>query len=344
MASENETSQGRRRLRIAAGVVLAAATVLVALTLAGVFSGDDGDDGVAGERPAAPPAAPPQPREGGGDAEPKLTTVRVGGRPTAVASSGGAVWVADSFQARATMLESEARSPETVGIDLEGPAAGVAASPESAWYALPEQQLVERRDRADPASGGERIELDGFPTVVAAGEGAVWALSERAVQRIDPESGEVGDPIGSGGFASSVAAGEGGVWVVVDNRELVLIEPGSGQREGEPVELPEPFGVSVGEGAVWVVSASGEVIRVDPDSLEPTSAPRPVRGALDVAAGHGAVWVTASDRTVTRLDPETLERIGEPLRVGDEPASVAAGERAVWVANGGDGSLTRIQP
>jgi DNA-binding beta-propeller fold protein YncE len=69
-----------------------------------------------------------------------------------------------------------------------------------------------------------------------------------------------------------------------------------------------------------------------------------VPGALDVAAGGGSVWVTSSKRTVTRLDPRTLEPLGDPLPVGDEPASVSVGADAVWVANGGDGTLTRIEP
>lgn len=342
MPSHDETGEGRRWLRIAAAALLALATLVAVLALAGVFSGDD-DREPRLERPAQAPPATRAPERSSDELPLELSTVRVGGRPTAVAAGDGAVWVADSFAARGTLLESESRRPDRVSFALDGPAADVTVDGDGAWFALPEQQIVERRDPEDPDAGGETIELDGFPSVVAAGEDAVWVLSDRFLQRIDPASGAE-EPVGVGGFASSVAAGEDGVWVVVDNRELVRIDPGAKRREGDPLELPEPFGVAVGEGGVWVLSATGEVTRVDPDSLRVSSAPERVRGALDLAAGHGRVWVTAANRTVTRLDPETLEQTGEPLRVGDEAASVSVGERAVWIANGGDGTLTRIDP
>jgi streptogramin lyase len=141
-----------------------------------------------------------------------------------------------------------------------------------------------------------------------------------------------------------LALGDGFVWVVKDNREVVRVEPASGEIEDDPVEVPEAFGVATGEGAVWGVSASGEVTRIDPGSLQTATPGARIRGALDVAAGLGSVWVTSSDRRLTRLDPDTLEPTGKPIPVGDEPASVSVGAEAVWVANGGDGTLTRVQP
>ena len=32
------------------------------------------------------------------------------------------------------------------------------------------------------------------------------------------------------------------------------------------------------------------------------------------------------------------------IQVGDEPSAVAVGQGAVWVANAGDGTVTRIDP
>jgi DNA-binding beta-propeller fold protein YncE len=48
------------------------------------------------------------------------------------------------------------------------------------------------------------------------------------------------------------------------------------------------------------------------------------------------------DDTVGRIDPN-----GDSVRfiaVGDEPAAVAVGAGAVWVANAGDGTVARIHP
>ena len=317
------------------------------LALAGVFAGGDDDDD--DEPPAAAPS-PQEPPEGGGEPAPggrrppRVATIRVGGRPTAVAAGQDRVWVADSFSRRATVLDSEARQADPKGFSLEGAASDVTVGESGAWYALPEQQAVERRELGDPEAAGETIGVESFPAAVAAADGAVYGLSERSVELIDPEGGEVADRIDVEGFASSLAVGEGFVWVVRDNREVVRVDPASGRIEGDPVEVPEAFGVATGEGAVWVVSASGEVTRIDPDSLGTATPPARIRGAIDVAAGLGSVWVTSSNRRLTRLDPDTLEPTGKPIPVGDEAASVSVGARAVWVANGGDGTLTRIQP
>jgi hypothetical protein len=341
----SKTSDTARRVRIAAGVVAVVAAVVVVLALAGVFAG--GDDEEAAETP--PPVRAPQtdetkPAPAPAESAPRLTTVRVGGRPTAVAAGQGGVWVADSFERRATVLESEAPDARPITFSLEGPASDVTVSESGAYYALPEQQAVERRELADPESPGDAIELDGFPSVLAGIDGSVYALANKAVESIDVDTGEAADRFELTGFGSSLAAGEGFLWVAVDNREVVRIDPASGEADGDPVKVPEAFSVAADEGAVWVVSASGALTRIDPESLHATAAPAPVRGALDVAAGFGSVWVTSTERTVTRLDPRSLEPIGSALKVGDEPASVAVGEDAVWVANGGSGTLTRIVP
>ena len=48
----------------------------------------------------------------------------------------------------------------------------------------------------------------------------------------------------------------------------------------------------------------------------------------------------AGDDSVTRIDPDTASTIS--IRVGDEPAALAVGAGAVWVANSGDGTVSRI--
>ncbi len=339
----SETSDTARRVRIAAGVVAVVVAVVAVLALAGVFAG--GDDEEAAETP--PPVRAPQTdktKPAPAEPAPRLTTVRVGGRPTAVAANQGGVWVADSFERRATVLESEASDARPITFSLEGPASDVTVNEGGAYYALPEQQAVERRELADPESPGDVIELDGFPSVLAGIDGSVYALANKAVESIDVDTGQAADRFELTGFGSSLAAGEGFLWVAVDNREVVRIDPASGEADGDPVKVPEAFSVAADEGAVWVVSASGALTRIDPESLQATASPAPVRGALDVAAGFGSVWVTSTERTVTRLDPRSLEPIGSALKVGDEPASVTVGDDSVWVANGGSGTLTRIEP
>jgi DNA-binding beta-propeller fold protein YncE len=316
----------------------------VVLAVAGAFSNGDEDDGTTTTASGPAPQAEEQPAPPAGEQRPEVTTVDVGGRPTAVSAGRDGVWIADSFSRRATMLRSGSANAKPVSLALEGPASDVTATGDGAWFALPEQQAVERRDATDPAPTHEVVEVDGFPSAIAADGGAVYALSERAVEAIDADSGEAVDSFDVGGFASGLAVDDGTLWVVVDNREVVRVDADTGDVQSEPVDAREPFGVAAAEGVAFVVGATGEVTRVDPEGGDATAIRVAVKGALDIAVGDDVVWVTSSRRTVTRFDAGTLKPIGEPLRVGDEPASVAVGDDAVWVANGGDGTLSRIEP
>jgi serine/threonine-protein kinase len=57
------------------------------------------------------------------------------------------------------------------------------------------------------------------------------------------------------------------------------------------------------------------------------------------------VWVTNhDDNTVTRIDATTGRVIGAPVTVGEKPLGIAAGAGAIWVANYGSDTVTRIQP
>ncbi|MGH2961238.1 MAG: hypothetical protein ACRDL3_03455, partial [Solirubrobacterales bacterium] len=193
--------------------MVAFGAVVAALALAGVFSGGDDDEQattpVGGT--AAPPATsqPPDEETTTGGARPALTEIEVGGRPTAVAAASGAVWVADSFSRRAAVLDSEAPDARPTSLDLDGPATDVTVSGGAAWYSLPEQQAVERRELADPVAAGPLIRLDGFPAAIAAGDGAVYALAEKSIEVLGVDSGEVTDTVGVEGFGSGIAAGEG---------------------------------------------------------------------------------------------------------------------------------------
>ena len=51
---------------------------------------------------------------------------------------------------------------------------------------------------------------------------------------------------------------------------------------------------------------------------------------------------SSGDDFVTRIDPSTGVR--RQIDVGDEPEGVAVGAGAVWVANAGDGTVSRIDP
>jgi len=89
----------------------------------------------------------------------------------------------------------------------------------------------------------------------------------------------------------------------------------------------------------------------DPDTLvsvvarEAGPTLRAANGGSVFAIALGSVWATnyASD-AVTRLDAATGRRIGKPIPTGEDPKGIAVGMGAVWVANAGDCTLSRIVP
>src|SRR6185436_116068 len=94
-----------------------------------------------------------------------------------------------------------------------------------------------------------------------------------------------------------------------------------------------------GESSLWVTNAGdGTVSRIDLDTAQVSGDPIAVgEQPLGIAVGKTAVCVT-------RLDPSSGEVQGEPIEVGRRPRGVAVGEGSVWVANAGDGTVTRIDP
>ena len=48
-------------------------------------------------------------------------------------------------------------------------------------------------------------------------------------------------------------------------------------------------------------------------------------------------------RQVVKIDP-ALNVVADVVRVGRRPTSIAVGEGAVWIANSGNGTVSRIDP
>ena len=158
----------------------------------------------------------------------------------------------------------------------------------------------------DAASGRtiRRLDLHVPLNAVAAGAGAVWALSgpRAAVFEVDPRTG----------------------------RETARIPLES--RRG--VAAPFPFALAVGEGAVWVLGGSpASVTRIDP-KLGSVTATIPLGIGADpvaIATGSGAVWVADSGTaTLARIDASTNALTG--IHIGGAPVGVAVGGGRVFVS------------
>jgi hypothetical protein len=120
---------------------------------------------------------------------------------------------------------------------------------------------------------------------------------------------------------------------------------------------------AVGEQSLWVLTALaspaytatprapfGEVMtlwRIDPDSNEVTDVVEvPIINLAKptIAIGAGSLWIPdEADATVLQIDQSTGTLQNE-IQVGSQPFGAVFANDAVWVANGQDGTVSRIAP
>jgi YVTN family beta-propeller protein len=173
---------------------------------------------------------------------------------------------------------------------------------------------------------------------------------------IDPRSGRLVDSVAVGTDVTSIAAGEGAVWAVSETA-AAGVRIGAKTHEAKTIGLPvAPEALAVGRDAVWVVG-EGKLVGVDVlrnQPLEPVVI-APPWAKLTAAVGLGGIWATHQDRLeVDRFDPEThrLKRIFPiyPGGIGHGLAAIATGVGAVWASNhtalltSHPGFLARIDP
>jgi DNA-binding SARP family transcriptional activator/streptogramin lyase len=229
--------------------------------------------------------------------------------PSDVAAGEGAVWVVDGARGRVARIEpSYGRfqlipfhpSGETPPDRFDFEPTSIAAGEGAAWITDGGEQLL----RVDPGTGAVRRIPTGRPLVgVAAGAGAVWAISGKASEllRIDPRTLKV--------------------------RRLPIVS-------GPGLESAFPRAVAVGGGFVWVVNGNtGAVTKIDaaPLSVDKTIPIGVERAPEQLAADSRAVWIANGDGTLARIDiardEVTFHDVGRALR------DVAVGEGKVWTTN-----------
>jgi len=170
-----------------------------------------------------------------------------------------------------------------------------------------------------------RIPVVGGPVAVTVGAGEVWVANQDAgtVSRIDAASNRV------------VATVRGGV--------------PAPRRTGCGANLCNPrIVITAGAGAVWV-GAGSSTVRIDPTSNRVTATWPFGPGGGDLLAAQGALWVSQNDGTVLRVDPASGTPVAR-IRVASTPVVtlgwswLASLDGAVWAANPGLGTISRIDP
>ena len=134
------------------------------------------------------------------------------------------------------------------------------------------------------------------------------------------------------------------VWVAPSSGLLTRLDAATGRPVHAVDPNASPAGVDVGDGAVWVTDDQADnVTRVDPTGLLTPIAVG--NGPTGIAVGEGGVWVADSfDNRVVSDRPG--HAVGERHDPGGALAQLASrsAPASVWVANSGDGTVTRIDP
>jgi Protein kinase domain len=238
-------------------------------------------------------------------------TVPLRGSADAIAAGAGSVWVADGRRGVVSRIEagyesvserfrvppSKARAQPTGR--LQAPRASLAVGGGAAWLTNGSKRLVRiDADTGKTAAVGAGVRLD----AVAAGGGAVWALSSRSASllRVDPDDGRVTDTIS-------------------------IVARSSAER-------PFPVAVAASERAVWVLNGNAATVtQIDPQTLGVvTTIPIGVdRVPTDIAASGSTAWVSNGDGSIARI--EAGAGGAKEIRVGESLERVAAAGATVWV-------------
>lgn len=177
--------------------------------------------------------------------------------------------------------------------------------------------------------------------------GKVWTFpvpvgDVRYIDRIDPKTNAVVQRtmVQHASFTQYAAFGEGRLWAL-GSGILTRFDPRTNGVTSKAVQGEQ---VVVGSGFVWVLdSVSGTVRALDPQTeaiVKSISLPGNPRA---MAVGFDHLWILDSHGTVTKI-PVSGSGGTDSIEVGADPQDIVAAEGSVWVANSGDGTVSRIDP
>ena len=260
--------------------------------------------------------------------------IEVGGGPSQLVLSAGAVWVAAASDGALRRIDPE-KGSVVQSVALGGGPDGLAAGGGSVWATSGlEGKLV----RISPETNAivQTVTLPNGPRGVAFGEGAVWVASRyaRVVSRIAPDTGAVVWSRPVGGSPIGIAAGGGAVWATNETDATVSrIDPRTGRVSQRIGVGNGPGPVQVHGGSVWVANTlDGTVSRIDAATNAVTATITVGEHPASLAAGAQGVWVANElGGTVMRIDPDT-NTVVETIATGQRPAGLVLDGRRLWVA------------
>jgi YVTN family beta-propeller protein len=311
----------RRPRRRAVLVVAGGATAAVAASLAALLLSGSGSAIARGDSLVR--LAPDSGRAGGG--------LAVDAQPSAVTVCGGSVWVTTRsgtvFEIDPRTLHSHAVNVQGTPSDVAnvGDLAAVVSGP-------PEQVTMVDAGFGQ-ISDVVRVPGGHVPATAVAFGRDIWIADPTGhrLVLVDPPYTAVSSSIPLPAAPRLVAAGEGALWAV-GRRTLWRIDPGS-KRIVRRLRLAfTPRGIDAGDGAVWLVDERRDaLVRIDPGTNRATATIRVGRAPAAVAVGANTVWVAnRGDGTVSEINPRR-NSVQRTIRVGAHPIDLVAGLGAVWI-------------
>jgi YVTN family beta-propeller protein len=183
---------------------------------------------------------------------------------------------------------------------------------------------------------------------------SLWVanVEDRSITRVDTRPLQVGRTIGVGATPGGLATADGAVWVATANRAkpfvtLSEIDPGFDALASSVKIAAAREGtadVTSFGNRLMVAPELGLLTEVDPRTgAVARSGIEPGLAPSAVAAGAGAIWV-ADGGGNTVSRIDTHSGAAKAIPVGNGPAGLAVGEGSAWVTLGLDDRVARIDP
>jgi hypothetical protein len=275
----------------------------------------------------------------------------IGGEPRALALDGGSVLVAGT----------EGHITELGGInlsvihrtDLHRRLEGIAAF-SGIVYVVSQDGRLTWFAREDPKHRQvARIAKNNVNLKVAAGPRGVFVAEAddgEIVQR-DPQHVTTLSRVALHGHIGDLLATADGIWATMPGRGEVAFVPYGDKRasHGRPrfvAGYGVPRSLDAGGGLVWVSSTQPSTLWAINEKTKRVEAansiPIPIPSA--VAVSNGSAWIASRQRDViTQIGTNSRQRIDRfPVGTGSQPIDLIADPSALWSANAGDGSVTRL--
>jgi len=257
--------------------------------------------------------------------------VAVGSRPTAVTVCGGSVWVT-TRSGSVYQVDPRSLTPHRVGV-LGTPSDVADVGDLAAVVSGPPEQVTMIDAQFGQISGVVKLPAAHMSGTAVAFGRDVWIAnpSGRRLELLAPPYTAVGASVPLPAAPRLVAAGEGAVWAV-GGRTLWRVDPGA-RRVDATFRLPfAPTAIAAGRGAVWLADKAGDaVVRLDPANGRRVQSVAVGDEPVAIAIGSDEVWVAnGAEGTVSRIDPRR-SAVDRTIRVGAQPTDLVAGLGGVWV-------------